>query len=178
MKRVEMVERVRIPDEKGNIRETIEVPVIADYDEETGEYFLTGESVRKIDRAKARYMGLILPSEIKELRLRLGRAQTEMCGLLGLGARTWTRWETGAERPNQSYGRVLRALYEGRQTLEALCVKAGACVRWESRGARACYSCDGIAKTMVRMLAKAESEVKNAERRNAYVQARGNAVAA
>ena len=112
------IQKVRIPDGNGGIREIIDVEVDAEFDETTGEYFLSDEAIRKIDRVKARLMGLLLPSEIKELRARFNKTQADMCAILGLGAKTWTRWETGAERPQTFYGKVLIALYEGRQTLE------------------------------------------------------------
>ena len=167
MKRVRIVEKVKIPDEEGNVREVVKVSVVADYDEESGEYFLPAESIRKIDLVKARHMGLLLPSEIKALRMRFGKTQTEMCDLLGLGARTWTRWETNHERPTASYGRVLLALYEGRQTLESLCVQRDGCLRWASRGEGACYACNG---TTIRS-ARAVRKLKIKGREDDYAEA-------
>ena len=112
------IQKVRIPDGNGGIREIMDVEVDAEFDDTTGEYFLSDEAIRKIDRVKARLMGLLLPSEIKELRARFNKTQADMCAILGLGAKTWARWETGAERPQTFYGKVLIALYEGHQTLE------------------------------------------------------------
>ena len=138
--------QVRIPDGNGGIREVVNVEVDTEYDEATGEYFLTDESIRKIDRKKARLMGLLLPSEIKELRLRFNKTQKDMCAILALGAKTWTRWETGAERPNPFYGKVLIALYEGRQTLEDFCVQRGICRLWLNQTEQTCYACSGLAE--------------------------------
>lgn len=136
--------KVRIPDGKGGVRETAEVEVDVELDEATGEQFLTDAAIRKIDRVKARLMGMLLPSEIKELRLRFNKTQADMCAILALGAKTWTRWETGAERPQPFYGKVLMALYEGRQTLEDFCIQRGKCRLWLNQTEQTCYSCSGL----------------------------------
>lgn len=145
------IQKVRIPDGNGGIREIIDVEVDAEFDETTGEYFLSDEAIRKIDRVKARLMGLLLPSEIKELRARFNKTQADMCAILGLGAKTWTRWETGAERPQTFYGKVLIALYEGRQTLEDFCAQRGKCRLWLNQTEKTCYSCSGLAEQFARI---------------------------
>lgn len=145
------IQKVRIPDGNGGIREIMDVEVDAEFDETTGEYFLSDEAIRKIDRVKARLMGLLLPSEIKELRARFNKTQADMCAILGLGAKTWTRWETGAERPQAFYGKVLIALYEGRQTLEDFCVQRGKCRLWLNQTEKTCYSCSGLAEQFARI---------------------------
>ena len=145
------IQKVRIPDGNGGIREIIDVEVDAEFDETTGEYFLSDEAIRKIDRVKARLMGLLLPSEIKELRARFNKTQADMCAILGLGAKTWTRWETGAERPQTLYGKVLIALYEGRQTLEDFCAQRGKCRLWLNQTEKTCYSCSGLAEQFARI---------------------------
>ena len=145
------IQKVRIPDGNGGIREIIDVEVDAEFDETTGEYFLSDEAIRKIDRVKARLMGLLLPSEIKELRARFNKTQADMCAILGLGAKTWTRWETGTERPQTFYGKVLIALYEGRQTLEDFCAQRGKCRLWLNQTEKTCYSCSGLAEQFARI---------------------------
>lgn len=145
------IQKVRIPDGNGGIREIIDVEVDAEFDETTGEYFLSDEAIRKIDRVKARLMELLLPSEIKELRARFNKTQADMCAILGLGAKTWTRWETGAERPQTFYGKVLIALYEGRQTLEDFCAQRGKCRLWLNQTEKTCYSCSGLAEQFARI---------------------------
>lgn len=145
------IQKVRIPDGNGGIREIMDVEVDAEFDETTGEYFLSDEAIRKIDRVKARLMGLLLPSEIKELRARFNKTQADMCAILGLGAKTWTRWETGAERPQTFYGKVLIALYEGRQTLEDFCAQRGKCRLWLNQTEKTCYSCSGLAEQFARI---------------------------
>lgn len=141
-------QKILIPDEKGGIRETVFVDVQAELDERTGEYFLSDAALRKLDRIKARYMGLLLPSEIKELRQRFNKTQADMCAILCLGAKTWTRWETGAARPLPFYGKVLVALYEGRLSLDELCVQHDKCRMWFNQPEKMCYSCSGLAEQL------------------------------
>lgn len=159
MKVVTINQQIRIPDGKGGVREVLTIEVEAEYDEVSGEYFLTDEAIRKIDRTKARYMGILLPSEIRELRKRFNKTQAEMCAILGLGAKTWTRWETGAERPvHPFYGKVLIALYEGRQSLEAFCKQRETCHLWLNQTEQMCYSCSGIVEQFSKVSPKSMKE--------------------
>lgn len=141
-------QNVLIPDGNGGIRETVTVDVEADYDEDSGEYFLSDAALRKLDRVKARHIGLLLPSEIKELRLRFNKTQADMCAILGLGAKTWTRWETGVARPLPFYGKILIALYEGRLSLDSLCAQHVKCLMWFNQPEKMCYSCSGLAEQL------------------------------
>lgn len=67
----EMPVYIPTPDGK-SIAETITVKVPALKDPATGEVYLTGEALEIMDKAKARLMGVLLPTEIKELRSRTG----------------------------------------------------------------------------------------------------------
>ena len=112
-------EEVIIPNSDGSVRERVPVEVTAFRDAD-GEVYLPGESVEKLDRTKARYMGIILPSQLKEFRTRNHKTQEEMCDILGLGKRTWTRWETGVERPSRSLNKLLGVLWVGKLRLDDL----------------------------------------------------------
>lgn len=101
------------PDGKG-IAETVRYKIKALKDAETGEIYLNGETLEEIDRIKARRMGLLLPNQIKELRLKLNMTQDEISGLLKLGEKTYSLWETGRGRPSQSMNLMLRLIWEGR----------------------------------------------------------------
>ena len=112
---------VQIPNLDGDgIAETVSVDVQCFTDPETGEEVLTPESLELIDRTKARRMGLILPDELKSLRERLDLSQDEISDLLQIGAKTYTRWETGRARPSRSLNVMLCALRDGVMTLEYL----------------------------------------------------------
>lgn len=106
---------VAIPtvDGKG-IAETVVIEVPCKIDPTTGEEFLTGEALAEIDRVKARHMGLLQPEEIRKLRECLGLTQKDMSDLLQIGAKSYTRWESGRERPFRSLNILLRALYDGK----------------------------------------------------------------
>jgi DNA-binding transcriptional regulator YiaG len=109
---------VHIPTADGKaIAETIMVTVDAIKDPRTGEVYLSGEALEELSRVKARHMGLLLPSEIQAMRERLGFTQKEMSELLAIGDKSYTRWETGRERPSKSMNRLLVALWEGRLSI-------------------------------------------------------------
>lgn len=112
---------VAIPtvDGKG-IAEIVLIEVPCKIDPVTGEEFLTGEALEAIDRVKARHMGLLQPEEIRQLRECLGLTQKGMSELLQIGAKSYTRWESGRERPLRSLNILLRALSDGKLDLNYL----------------------------------------------------------
>ena len=109
----------------------VKVPALKDT--VTGEVYLTGEALEIMDKAKARLMGVLLPTEIKELRSRMDLTQRQMCDLLGIGEKTYTRWESGRERPSQSLNRLLAALWEGRLSSGDLLVCRQPAYSWFGR---------------------------------------------
>jgi DNA-binding transcriptional regulator YiaG len=114
-KREQVEVPVHIPTSDGKaVAETIMVKVEGIRDAKTGELFLDGNALELLDKAKARYMGLLLPEEIKALRQRLNLTQREMSDLLQIGDKTYTRWESGRSRPSQVLNLLLRALRDGR----------------------------------------------------------------
>ena len=97
---------------------TVKVPIYLDPD--TGEEMLTEEAFEIIETTKARYLGLLLPDQIKALRLRLGLSQKEMSRLLQAGEKSYTRWESGQARPSRMVNVLLRLLDDGEVCVEAL----------------------------------------------------------
>jgi DNA-binding transcriptional regulator YiaG len=91
---------------------TVQVPAYPD--PVTGELVLTGEAIQLIDDAKARFMGVLLPKEIRAVRKRLGLTQAQIAELLQAGAKTYTRWENGRCRPSRLANMILCALRDGR----------------------------------------------------------------
>ena len=113
---------IHIPNLDGNgIAETVRVEVDAYFNPETGEDVLTPESLEFIERTQARHMGLLSAEEIKMLRERLGLTQNEMSNLLQIGAKTYTRWESGRARPSRSMNVLLCALRDGQLDMNYLC---------------------------------------------------------
>lgn len=84
-----------------------------EWDSDINEWVLSAEAESLIEDTKARHMGLLLPSELHALRLRHGLSQKAIGDLLQIGAKSWTRWETGKQRPSRSINLLLCALNSG-----------------------------------------------------------------
>ena len=113
--RCESVEDVTIPSPDGKtIAKTIQVKVPAWRDPDDGEIFLDGDSIRIIDDARARAMGLLTTEDLKALRMTLGLTQRRLSQLLKIGEKTWTRWESGRDRPSKSLNVMICALRDGK----------------------------------------------------------------
>lgn len=112
-KQIEIPVRIPTLDGKG-IAETIMVAVSCTIDPDTGEELLNGTELARLDQIKARYMGLMLPDEIRQMRIKEGLTQKEMSELLQIGEKTFTRWESGRERPSRSMNLLLRSLADGK----------------------------------------------------------------
>jgi len=119
---IEMTDfEVLIPSAGGNeitTRVTIQVPITRD--PKTGEEILTPEAHDLIESTQARYMGLMLPEQLKVLRKKLGLTQHQLAELLQVGEKSYTRWETGKDRQSRSINLLLCALRDGRLTLPYL----------------------------------------------------------
>jgi len=112
---------VRIPNGDGTgVAERVSVEVPLKWDAELSEWLLTEDAHRIIDDTKARYMGLISPIELKEMRTRLHLTQRQIGSLLQVGEKSYTRWETGRARPSRSLNVLLCALRDGRLSIEYL----------------------------------------------------------
>jgi transcriptional regulator with XRE-family HTH domain len=105
---------VTIPAEDGRrIADRVRIQVPMRWHEEIGEWVLTAEAEELIETTKARHMGLLLPEQLHALRLRHGLTQREIGDLLRIGGKSWTRWETGKQRPSQSMNLLLCAVDRG-----------------------------------------------------------------
>jgi DNA-binding transcriptional regulator YiaG len=105
---------VVIPSADGQrIAERISVKVPMEWDPEMQEWLITPDGVEFLERTKARYMGLLLPAELYSLRIQLGLTQSEIGDLLCIGEKSWTRWESGHQRPSQSLNLFLRSVQSG-----------------------------------------------------------------
>ena len=106
---------VHIPNAAGDgVAETIMQEVPAWKDPKTGKIYLDGAAHEILDAVKARHLGILLPEQLRDLRNSIGMTQKKMAELLQLGEKTWTRWETGAERPSRSMNLLLCALHDGK----------------------------------------------------------------
>ncbi len=138
LERIEVEEQVHIPTLDGTgVAETVPVKVPAWRDPHDGEVYLDTEATAILDKVKARHMGLLTPELIKALRKRLGLTQPQISELLQIGGKTWTRWETGRERPSRLTNVVLCALDDGKLDVAYLRSVARRRNDWGSRLAEA-----------------------------------------
>ena len=105
---------VAIPAPDGRrVAERITVHVPMRWDPGLEKWLLDSDAMETLEAAKSRHMGLMLPEELRVLRQRLGMTQNEIGALLRIGAKSWTRWETGLQRPSQSINLLLKLLDAG-----------------------------------------------------------------
>jgi putative zinc finger/helix-turn-helix YgiT family protein len=65
---------------------------------------------RRIEDERRRAMGLLSADQIRALRLKLGKTQLEMSRFLGVGEKTYCRWESGGFIQSQSFDNYLRLI--------------------------------------------------------------------
>src|SRR5437016_2580941 len=85
-----------------------------------GEEFLDAEASRLITNAQRKALGLLSPDEIRGLRNALGKTQAEMSLLLGVGEKTFSRWESGSHFQSDAFDRYLRLLTKSSEALRIL----------------------------------------------------------
>jgi DNA-binding transcriptional regulator YiaG len=121
LEKIEVEEPVHIPTlDRQSIAETVFVKVPAWRDPADGEIYFDEEAQLILDRTKARYMGLLSPGHIKKLRQKQRLTQSQMARLFQMGEKTWTRWESGRERPSRSINILLRAFGDGKIDVDYL----------------------------------------------------------
>jgi len=76
------------------------------------EIVLSADAATAVDAAIAEQTEQLTPRELERIRKDLGVDQTEMSEILGLGGKTYHRWEKGNQVPSRSMGYYLRALAE------------------------------------------------------------------
>jgi putative zinc finger/helix-turn-helix YgiT family protein len=77
-----------------------------------GEIILSADAADTVDAAIAEQTEQLTVRELERIREDLGVDQTEMSEILGLGDKTYHRWEKGNQVPSRSMGYYLRALAE------------------------------------------------------------------
>jgi DNA-binding transcriptional regulator YiaG len=73
---------------------------------------LSADAADAVDAAIAEQTEQLTPRELERIRDDLGVDQTEMSEILGLGGKTYHRWEKGNQVPSRSMGFYLRVLAE------------------------------------------------------------------
>lgn len=75
-----------------------------------GEDILDHEATQVVSAAQRSALGLLTAEELKNLRGRLRKSQQQMSELLGIGKKTYCRWESGTHFQSEAFDRYLRLL--------------------------------------------------------------------
>jgi putative zinc finger/helix-turn-helix YgiT family protein len=75
-----------------------------------GEDLLDEEASAAITESHRAVLKLLTADEIRSIRQKLDKTQTEMSELLGIGEKTYCRWESGTHFQSEAFDRYLRAL--------------------------------------------------------------------
>jgi DNA-binding transcriptional regulator YiaG len=124
--------KVSVPTVDGeDIAELVSIFIPMEWDPELEEWLMTEEGLKKVEDTKARHMGLLLPHELKALRERLGLTQKEISEVLQIGEKVWSPWENGRLRPSRSMNLLLRALEDGKITVDYLKAVSQPILSWK-----------------------------------------------
>lgn len=77
-----------------------------------GEAILPPALDKAIDAERYKRQGLLAPTEVRDARMKTGLSAVDMAQLLGVGEKTYTRWETGRSIQNKSNDTLIRLLEE------------------------------------------------------------------
>ncbi len=75
-----------------------------------GEDLLDQKASEAITRAHRTALKLLTADEIRSIRQSLEKTQAQMGGLLGIGEKTYCRWESGTHFQSEAFDRYLRLL--------------------------------------------------------------------
>ena len=82
-----------------------------------GEQIIGHTLDKGIEREARRRRGLLAPDEIKAVRERTGLSQEAMAQMLGVGDKTYARWETGKSIQNKANDNLIRLLNRNAERL-------------------------------------------------------------
>jgi putative zinc finger/helix-turn-helix YgiT family protein len=88
--------------------------------EKCGDVTLDDRAMANIEAARREALGLLSPDSIRAFRGGLQKTQGAMSALLGIGEKTYTRWESGAFIQSEAFDRYLRLLMENNENLVLL----------------------------------------------------------
>jgi putative zinc finger/helix-turn-helix YgiT family protein len=75
-----------------------------------GEQIIPGALSRKLEELSMSRQGLLSSTQIKAIREKLGLSQAAMAERLGVGEKTYTRWESGRSIQNKSSDNLIRLM--------------------------------------------------------------------
>jgi putative zinc finger/helix-turn-helix YgiT family protein len=85
-----------------------------------GETLLSSELLEKLDEQRYAHLGLLTPVEIKVIRENAGLTQSQIADKLGIGEKTYTRWENGKSLQNKSSDNLIRLFAMDPSSLERI----------------------------------------------------------
>jgi putative zinc finger/helix-turn-helix YgiT family protein len=112
--------KAQFEDGSGQAHEVVVRDVRKNVCDTCGEFLLDEESENRISSAQRAAMGLLSADELAAFRKSLEKTQEEMSDLLGLGKRTWCRWESNDHFQSESFDRYLRLLMFAPSNVRAL----------------------------------------------------------
>src|SRR5438105_11608011 len=71
--------------------------------DQCGEDILDHEATQRVSAAQRNGLGLLTADELKDLRRRLRKSQQQMSELLGIGKKTYCRWESGTHFQSEAF---------------------------------------------------------------------------
>ena len=75
-------------------------------------YIIDSESESRISAAQREALGLLSAKDLLQFRGRLGMSQETLAELLGLGRKTWCRWESTDHFQSEAFDRYIRLLLD------------------------------------------------------------------
>jgi putative zinc finger/helix-turn-helix YgiT family protein len=75
-----------------------------------GENIIPHELDQAVDRERYRRLGLLAPAEIRRVREKTGLSAVDMSHLLGVGEKTYTRWENGRSLQTKASDTLIRLI--------------------------------------------------------------------
>ena len=76
------------------------------------EIHITSEAVKEIEEINRLVSGLLLPDEIRSNRKRISKTQQEIAAALGIGIKTYLRWENGHVYQTKEHDNQLRQYFD------------------------------------------------------------------
>ena len=84
------------------------------------EVILPPELIEHLEQQRYARLGLLSPAEIHAIRTKAGLTQAEISKTLGVGEKTYTRWENGKSLQNKSSDNLIRIFSNDSSSLEEL----------------------------------------------------------
>ncbi|MEN6308982.1 MAG: type II TA system antitoxin MqsA family protein [Anaerohalosphaeraceae bacterium] len=89
------------------------------------EVVLSPELLEKLEEQRYVRLGLLTPAEIRAIREKAGLTQAQISEKLGIGEKTYTRWESGKLLQNKSSDNLIRLFAQNPDSFDQLELQRG-----------------------------------------------------